>query len=83
MKREVELEEAMRLGHDVGVDFDKIDAEEFRLGLAVELEHGTHDPETNVTEDDLAITAKIAWAHLKELPDYYTRLTKMERDAES
>ena len=36
------------------------------------------DPETNVTEDDLAVTAKIAWAHLKELPDYYTRLAKME-----
>ena len=83
MKRKFELEEAMVLGHDDGVDFDKIDAEEFRLGLAVELEHGTHDPETNVTEDDLAVTAKIAWAHLKELPDYYTRLAKMEGDAES
>ena len=82
LKRKFELEEAMVLGRDVGVDFATVDAEEFRLGLAVELEHGTHDPATNVTEDDLPMTAKIAWAHLKELPDYYTRLAKMEGAAE-
>jgi hypothetical protein len=38
--------------------------------------------ETNVTNDDLEATAKIAWAHLKEIPDYYTRLNKMEAGAE-
>jgi hypothetical protein len=53
------------------------------MGLAVELEHGTHDSETNVTDDDLAVTGKIALAHLKEFPDYYTRLGRMEAEAEA
>ncbi|MCA9356720.1 hypothetical protein KC872_00775 [Candidatus Kaiserbacteria bacterium] len=57
--------------------------EEFRVGLAVELEHGTGDPETNVTNGDEVMIAKIAWAHLKEIPDYYTRLLKMEKEAGS
>jgi hypothetical protein len=28
------------------------------------------------------MTGKIALAHLNEFPDYYTRLEKMEREAE-
>ncbi len=56
--------------------------EQFRLGLSVELEHGAKDPQTNVTNDDLLLTGRIAWAHLKEIPDYYTRLLKMEKDAD-
>jgi hypothetical protein len=53
------------------------------LGLGVELEHGSHDPQTDVTGDDPIMTGKIALAHLKEFPDYYTRLGKMEAEAES
>ncbi len=52
------------------------------MGLSIELEHGARDPETNVTSDDEIQTSKIAWAHLKEIPDYYTRLKKMEAEAE-
>ena len=47
--------------------------------MEVELEHGLRDPETNVTSDDPYITGKIAWAHLKELPDYYDRLDVLEQ----
>jgi Protein of unknown function (DUF5661) len=43
---------------------------EFRRGLEVELEHGAHDPVTNVTKDDSLVTGRIAWTHLKELRDY-------------
>ena len=57
--------------------------DQFLMGLEVELEHGAHDPETNVTNDDELVTGKIAWAHLKELPDYYTRLVAMEAEAEA
>ena len=53
------------------------------MGLGVELEHGLHDQETNVTDDDEIITGKIALAHLKEIPDYYTRLARMEKEAGS
>ena len=50
-------------------------------GVSVELEHGTKYPETNVTNNDKELTGKIAWAHLKEFPDYYTRLKKLEKKA--
>jgi hypothetical protein len=49
--------------------------------MDVELEHGARDPQTNVTGDDLMMTGKIAWAHLKEFPDYYDRLKIMETQA--
>lgn len=79
------LDDARRLGTAIGVDWETspFDAAQFQQGLEVELEHGAHDPETDVTGDDPITTAKIAWAHLKELPDYYTRLAAMEADAGS
>ena len=36
----------------------------------------------NVTNDDPLLTGMIAYAQLEELPDYYTRLLKMETEAE-
>ena len=83
MKRTFPNEEARVLGLTVGVNFEDVDLEQFRVGLIVELEHGSQDPETNVTNDDLTITGKITWAHLKEIPDYYSRLMKMEAEAEN
>lgn len=70
--------EALEIGQQIGVDFTVIDLEQFRMGLGVELEHGSGDPETDVTHGDVFLTGKIAWAHLKEIADYYTRLDKME-----
>jgi hypothetical protein len=82
-KREFSTEEARSIGDNIGMDWNIYNLEEFRLGLAVELEHGANDPETNVTNSDEIMTGKIAWAHLKEIPDYYTRLIKMEQEYES
>jgi hypothetical protein len=78
-------DDARRIGETIGIDWasSPFDVEQFRMGLDVELEHGAHDPETNVTGDDELVTGKIAWAHLKELPDYYTRLMAMEAEAEA
>lgn len=73
-------EEARKIGDDLGIDWAKIDFEQFRIGLEVELEHGSVDPRTNVTNNDPILTGKIAWAHLNELPDYYTRLKKIEHE---
>ena len=81
-RRDFSATEARELGQRLGVDWERIPLEEFRRGLAVELEHGAHDPQTNVTNDDAVMTAKIALAHLKEFPDYYTRLDKLEREAD-
>lgn len=82
-KREFTTEEARQIGERIGVNWDEYDIEQFRMGLAVELEHGLHDGQTNVTDDDELITGKIALAHLKEIRDYYSRLAVMERDAEA
>jgi hypothetical protein len=51
------------------------------MGLEVELEHGTRFPKANVTNDDPILTGKIAYAHLLEFPDYYTRLAELEKEA--
>ena len=75
--------DAKQIGDDLGIDWNEVNLEEFTQGLNVELEHGTRYPETNVTNNDRAMTGKIAWAHLKEFPDYYTRLEKMEKEAEA
>lgn len=81
---ELTEEIAMVLGEKIGIDWEDstFDPEQFLMGIKVELEHGTKDPETNVTDDDLIETAKIAWAHLKELDDYYYRLKEMEEGAD-
>ena len=81
-KRKFTTEDATRIGIALGVHWAEVSIEEFQAGLAVELEHGAHDPETNVTNDDELLTGKIALAHLKEYPDYYTRLAQLEKDAE-
>jgi hypothetical protein len=76
------IEEARRVGDVIGVDWSRFEPEEFRAGMDVELEHGSRDPQTDVTHDDPILTGKIALAHLKEFPDYYDRLERMEREAE-
>jgi hypothetical protein len=78
-------EEARRIGEQIGIDWEAapFDVEQFRAGMGVELEHGSHDPSTDVTGDDPVVTGKIALAHLNEFADYYTRLEKMEAEAEA
>jgi len=77
--------EARLVGEQIGIDWESapFDVEQFRMGMDVELEHGLDNPITNVTNDDTVLTGKIALAHLNEFPDYYTRLEKMEAEAEA
>ncbi len=77
--------EAEMVADEIGIDFDEVefDLDQFQQGVVVELEHGRVDTATNVTDDDLVVTAKIAWAHLNEFPDYYTRLAVMEAEAQA
>jgi len=76
------FDKAKQIGDALDIDWNKFGIEQFRMGLEVELEHGVRDPETNVTNDDPLLTGKIALAHLKEFPDYYTRLLKLETEAD-
>jgi len=74
-------EEAEQIGNKLGIKWDKFDADQFKRGLNVELEHGLRNEETNVTNDDPILTGKIALAHLNEFPDYYDRLETLEKEA--
>ena len=53
------------------INFDKFTPQEFLDGINIEVEHGKINPSTNVTNNDLLMTAKIALAHLNEYPNYY------------
>ncbi len=70
--------QAARAGKKLGVDFDAVSVDTLKIGMNVELEHGRRHGITNVTNDSLLISAKIALAHLEEFPDYYEELEKME-----
>ncbi|HEV8339987.1 MAG TPA: DUF5661 family protein [bacterium] len=83
MRKSFTVEEARRVGATLGVDWQDFDVEQLRMGMDVELEHGLADPETNVTDDDELLTGKIALAHLREFPDYYDRLSRMEQEAKT
>ena len=74
------MDEAEDIGESLGIDWDisPFGVNDFRVGLEVEMEHGSVDPRTNVTDDDPLLTGKIALAHLNALPDYYFLLTRME-----
>lgn len=65
------IEDAYRAAAILDIKFDKFTPQEFLDGINIELEHGTVNPKTNVTNDDLIVTAKIALAHLNEFPNYY------------
>ena len=81
-KKVFTTEQANEVAEKVGINWSRFDVEQFRMGMDVELEHGTVDQSTNVTNDDPLLTGKIALAHLNEIADYYTRLYKMEEEAE-
>jgi len=82
MKTKFTTEEAKEIGEQLGIDWTKFDVDQFRIGMGIELEHGTVDSNTNVSDDDALTTGKIALAHLNEFADYYTRLLEMEEEAE-
>lgn len=81
-KKHFTTKEAKEIGEKLGTDWKNFDVKQFRMGLDVELEHGTVNSNTNVSNDDPLITGKIALAHLNEFPDYYTRLYEMEEEGE-
>lgn len=67
------LEDAVYIANKLEIEFDNFSIKDFLVGLNIELEHGTINPRTNVTNDDLEMTAKIALAHLYEYNNYYNK----------
>jgi hypothetical protein len=82
-RRSFTSDEAEAIATELRIDFGRLgcDLEQFRMGLDVELEHGSREPGTDVSRNDPIVTGKIALAHLTEFPDYYTRLAVLEREA--
>ena len=78
--RRYTLLDAMLMGKRLGINWkkEKFTVGDLLVGMHYELEHGKVDPETNVTDDNPKKTAKIAWTHLKERPDYYVQLMKID-----
>lgn len=66
-----------KIAKDAKLDIDKYDMEQIKMGMGEELEHGKKDRKLNVTNDNPAKTLKIVIAHLKEDPQYYTKLKKV------
>ncbi len=79
---QVTLEEAEIIQKAVGGEAVQISSLEFKLGLEVELEHGTQFPEANVTNNHPLLTGMIVLAHLKEMLDYYQRLEVAELEGD-
>ena len=65
--------EILRVARYLNIDFSKFPFEDFKRGIDIELEHGLQNTNTNVTNNDLIKTAKIALAHLNEYPNYYNK----------
>lgn len=80
-----DLDEVRALGEELGVDWDAVEftSEDLLTGMEVELEHGSMYPDTNVTDDDIEMTAMIALAHLNESSVYYSELAKIENKISS
>jgi hypothetical protein len=64
---------AKQIGDKLGIDWKKYDLKQFQMGMNEELEH------RDVTHGNLLKTGKISFSHLKEKPDYYTRLKRAMR----
>jgi hypothetical protein len=79
-------EEIIRLAaKKLDLDLEKYDLEQIKMGMSVELEHGSKnaDKNLNVTNDEPEATLQITLAHLEEDPEYYTKLLKyVEQDKE-
>ena len=63
----------MNVANYLNIDFNKFSFEDFKTGINIELKHGLQNKNTNVTDNDLLKTAKIALAHLNEFPNYYNK----------
>ena len=80
MGKKYTLADAIMVGKKIGINWNnvKFKPSDLLVGMHYELEHGKIDERTNVTGDSRIKTAKVAWAHLVERPDYYVQLMKID-----
>jgi hypothetical protein len=68
--------EAEQIGNALGIDWKQFSLTQFRKGLVAEV------PQINIDEEDAMITGKIVLAHLNDFSGYYTRLARIEKEAD-
>lgn len=76
------LKDAVEIANKLNIKFDKFSIKDLLTGMNIELEHGKINEATNITNNDLELTTKIALAHLNEYPNYYNEeygLPKFEK----
>ena len=78
----ISTQEASKILAIVNTEGMPIPLEDFRMGLEVELEHGTRFKDANITNNHPILTGKIVLAHLKETMDYYRRIDVAELDGD-
>ena len=78
----VSIKKILKTANKLKVNLKVVPIETLQNGVQVELEHGRINKRTNVTDNDIEKTMKIALAHIHEYPDYYKRLLRMEKAAE-
>lgn len=78
----VSTQEASRILAIVNTEGMPIPLEGFRMGLEVELEHGTRFKDANITNNHPILTGQIVLAHLKETMDYYKRIDVAEMEGD-
>ena len=84
MKKEKQIssEEAKRIGEALHIDWNQIDLEQFRQGL-MDNKLGNIDPETGRIYEGVLMTGKVVLNHMQEIPDYFTRLEKLEAEVDA
>jgi len=79
-RKQINSDEAKRIGDSLYVDWDQVDLEQFRQGLMGNHKQGAMDPETGLMYDSVLLTGKVVLAHMQEFPDYFTRLEKLKAE---
>ena len=67
------INDIVYISNKLNIKFKNFSIQDLLTGVNIELEHGTKNPKTNITDDDLEMTTKIARAHLNEYPNYYNK----------
>ena len=75
--RKFSTADAKRMGDKLGVNWKAVDIGEFRMGLEIEAEEHDDGGFLDVVGPKTDI-GKIALAHLRETPNYYSRLKQVK-----
>lgn len=77
------LYDAIKVSDELKIKFNRFTSIDLLNGMNKELEHGLINSETNITNDNMILIAKIALAHLNKYPNYYNKEYGIEKFEET